>query len=589
MPASIRLFFVGLALSALCTGITVWVARKNGWLFHPREERWNRKPAAKFGGVAILAALIASASVLPLSREFWVVLLLTVGMGMIGLADDLWSLRPLWKFSAQVLLAALAAYLGVVYPLTYSLTANVAFTVLWLVGLTNAFNLLDNMDGLAAGVAIVALLNLLFVTGLPDDGPRLLLAMVGVLAGFLVFNFQPAKIFMGDTGSLSIGFFLAAISILGAQKLATTFSVLFVPGLMLFLPIFDTALVMVTRRLSGRAISAGAKDHSSHRLVTLGLSERGAVLTLYMISAASGTVAYLWKRVWPEAGPGFMLLFLLIAGLFWMYLAKIQLPKDWLSQTNVFTFVLPEFLQSVMTAAAMMFTDVVLILLSLYISFLLRFSGVPRQTLSSFFLAAALAVGIKLPLLAIFGVYRRAWAVRSLRDIYAIVKASVIGMLTLVTALTFTTRFREASRTVFLMDCVMTVVLLCFARVSKHVFDDVLPRSERRGFLIFGGQSAEFFVHYFAWKYPDDQVLAVATAAEAITTPIGRTPIIPSEEGLEALAAGSVTAVYLLPDCDGQVRKAVLVECARAGIKANEFDVSILPAAQARSVAAGTE
>ena len=172
------------------------------------------------------------------------ILALTACIGALGLADDLWNLPAWTKFAAQVGVAAFAVHCGIIYPLTYNWSMNALFTVIWLVALTNAFNLLDNMDGLAAGVGIVALLNLAIIAHPPHGTLELVLLMAGVLGGFLVFNFQPAKIFMGDTGSLSIGFFLAANSIVAAGKLASTFSVVFVPGLTLFLPIFDMVLAM---------------------------------------------------------------------------------------------------------------------------------------------------------------------------------------------------------------------------------------------------------------------------------------------------------------------------------------------------------
>jgi UDP-GlcNAc:undecaprenyl-phosphate GlcNAc-1-phosphate transferase len=563
------------AVSSVLTGVTILLARRQGWLFYPREERWHRKPVAKFGGVPILLCLAAFGVISPPSGVLRSTVLLTAAMGMVGFCDDVWMLRPRVKFFAELAIACIAVYFGIVYPLTYVPVLNYLFTVFWLVALTNALNLLDNMDGLSAGVAIIALVNLVLVLQPPAETMRMIGVMAGALLGFLIFNFNPAKIFMGDTGSLAIGFFIGCTSILGTHNLSSTLSVLFIPGLMLFLPIFDMALVSITRRLNGRAISAGAKDHSSHRLVTLGLTERGAVLSLYAFSVFSGVVAYLWKNVWPDAGPGLFVLFMVTAGLFWLYLAKVQLPDDWLSRTTVFTFALPELLNSIAASAAMIFVDIGLILVSLWLSFLLRFSGIPRQTLPAFFLAAALAVAIKVPLLSVFSVYRRGWAMRSMSDVYPVVKASFIGMLALVTALTFSIRFREASRTVFLTDCLLTVVLLCTARASTRVFEDLLPRRRESGIVVFGGRSAEFFAHYFDWQHPRERVLAIAASEQLPAAYIGSVRVVPVAEGLELVSSNQAKSVYLLPDCSPEARESVLAECSRVGTSVNELNLSV--------------
>jgi UDP-GlcNAc:undecaprenyl-phosphate GlcNAc-1-phosphate transferase len=238
------------------------------------------------------------------------------------------------KFAAQLLVASAAVIAGILYPLGSHAVVNIVFTMFWIVGLTNAFNLLDNMDGLSGGVAIIALLTIALLMRGDAMIVQLALIMIGALLGFIVFNASPARIFMGDTGSLAIGFLLACMSILCAQRISSTPSVLVVPVLIVFLPIFDTLLVSFTRKRGGRAISAGARDHSSHRLVLLGMTERQAVFTLYAVSAISGVTAYLWKIMLPNRGHGILVCFVLTATSFWIYLAQMELPADWLSQPS---------------------------------------------------------------------------------------------------------------------------------------------------------------------------------------------------------------------------------------------------------------
>ncbi len=160
----------------------------------------------------------------------------------------------------------------------------------WIVGMTNAFNLLDNIDGLAAGVAAIGGTFYLIVLATAESATAVALAaFVGAMIGFLIYNFRPASIFMGDSGSHFIGSFLAGVSLLSMPGLKTELvSILLVPLLILLVPIFDTFLVTLTRRLAGRRAMVGGRDHSSHRLVRLGATEREAVFLLYCLAAIGG-------------------------------------------------------------------------------------------------------------------------------------------------------------------------------------------------------------------------------------------------------------------------------------------------------------
>jgi UDP-GlcNAc:undecaprenyl-phosphate/decaprenyl-phosphate GlcNAc-1-phosphate transferase len=319
-------FSLAFVLAILLTGVTVKVATQKGWVASPRPDRWNNRAVAMFGGLPIILSFASGAALLPLSRQTVVLLLLTLGMGFVGLVDDIVGVGPKTKLLAQGSFASVAIFAGFLYPLTGRLWIDALFTVFWITGITNAINLIDNMDGLAAGIAIIAIAQTILLAGPSLLVSRLALCMLGSLGGFLLFNLNPAKIFMGDVGSLSIGFFLACVSLRTTDHLSGLASVILVPVLVLFIPVFDTLLVSITRRLHGQPIWRGGRDHTSHRLVLVGLNERQAVLLLYAIAIVAGFLAFLWKTSSNELGVSMVSTFLLGTVLFWLYLARVHLP-----------------------------------------------------------------------------------------------------------------------------------------------------------------------------------------------------------------------------------------------------------------------
>ena len=209
--------------------------------------------------------------------------------------------------------------------------------MVWVVGLTNAFNLLDNMDGLCAGTAFIVAAMLLagFWTGVSRDNAMpemtLLAALAGAAAGFLVYNFPPASIFMGDSGSLLFGFSLAALT-LGHEGVRASrsdvLSVIAGPAFVLLIPIFDTTLVTVARLLSGRSPARGGRDHSSHRLVAIGLSERDAVLVLWLLASVGGAIGLLLRNFSPDWSLPVGGMFLVGMCVFAVYLARVRVYED---------------------------------------------------------------------------------------------------------------------------------------------------------------------------------------------------------------------------------------------------------------------
>ena len=279
----------------LLTPLVIGLARQMEWVSYPREDRWHGRPTALMGGIAIYGAATAGLfAVLP-PGEVWAVWSGATLMFVIGAVDDLARIQPAAKLTAQVVATGLLLYAGYAFGAHWPLWLSLPITLLWIVGITNAVNLLDNMDGLAAGVAGIAALVMAVFAGLTGSTTAFVLggAVGGAALGFLAFNYEPARIFMGDCGSLFLGFSIAALALVVQQQADAVgqLAVGLVPLAVLAVPILDTTLVTCMRKLAGRPVSQGGRDHTSHRLVFLGLSERHAVLTLYGLSLCFGALA----------------------------------------------------------------------------------------------------------------------------------------------------------------------------------------------------------------------------------------------------------------------------------------------------------
>jgi UDP-GlcNAc:undecaprenyl-phosphate GlcNAc-1-phosphate transferase len=287
-------------LAVILTYLVRPVALMAGAVAVPKEDRWHRGRIPLLGGVAIVGAVLLVAVLLPpLPAQAWTLVGGAAVLALAGLIDDLRPLNPQAKFLVQLVITSVLVAAGLQLSVTGVSAIDQIITLVWLVGVSNAFNLLDNMDGLAAGIGLIAAAFRCYFFLLDGNlaGAWLAGALAGALAGFLLFNFQPASVFMGDTGSLFIGLMVGGLNIMGPFPYSRgTVAVLLLPVLVLLVPLFETAFVTVTRTMAGRSVAQGGRDHTSHRLVALGMSERGAVLTLWAMAIASGGVAVLSYR-----------------------------------------------------------------------------------------------------------------------------------------------------------------------------------------------------------------------------------------------------------------------------------------------------
>jgi UDP-GlcNAc:undecaprenyl-phosphate GlcNAc-1-phosphate transferase len=507
-----------LVLAIALTLLVRWFARKYNFVAKPKIDRWHKKPTAMMGGVAIYLATV-SASIFflwPPTNELLVILAGSSFLFLVGLVDDLLHIKPYQKLIGQVIGAVIVVGYGLVLQWTDSQVANICITVFWLIGLTNALNLLDNMDGLAAGIAAIAAMALGVVLYLNGQTFELILvsAFIGALLGFLIFNFNPASIFMGDCGSMFIGFFLAS-TVLQSQfggRSRHILAVLAVPVLTLFVPIFDTAFVTILRKMRGQPASQGGRDHTSHRLVALGLGERSAVLLLYGLAVFSGGLAYLVRELSPAQSLGLIALFTLILALIGVYLAKVKVYESEQEDLALEKRVAFGFLVNLSHKRRIfeVLLDGFLIALAYYYSYVILFPRFEDTSDWDLFLKSLpILIILKLVAFLVVGVYRGIWRYTSIKDVVTFGKGVALGSILSILAILLIYRFAGFSRMLFVLDAFLLMAAVSTSRLAFRLFRQLLPspvREDGRRVLIYGaGDGGELVLRELKnnsdWKY----------------------------------------------------------------------------------------
>ncbi len=488
---------VSFVLALVLTPVVAALARHYGVVAKPKTDRWHKKPTAMLGGVAIfLSVLIPNLFLVPDTTYEYVIIRASTFLFVVGLVDDLIHLKPYQKLIGQVLGAAYVVYYGLSLPWTRSPLINMALAIFWLIAITNAINLLDNMDGLAAGIAIIAagFLALSFVnTGQYIDAV-ILLCFASALLGFLIYNSNPASIFMGDCGSMFVGFFLASSALVNVSggRSRSFLPVLAVPILVLFIPIFDTTFVTILRKLSGRAASQGGRDHTSHRLVALGMSERHAVWMLYGFAALSGVLAVVVQRVKLDVSLAAIAGFTILLTLLGVYLSGVKVYDETADEQALKGKALYTFLVDVSYKRRIfeVLLDLVLIILAYWSSYAIKFgpfSASPQWKL--FIRSIPIVLFVKMSAFLVMGVYRGLWKYTSIDDLIVFAKAVMLSSIASVIIILFTLRFEGFSRAVFVIDGVLMFFFLAGSRMAFRLFRQVLPAGGNpngRRVLIYG-------------------------------------------------------------------------------------------------------
>jgi UDP-GlcNAc:undecaprenyl-phosphate GlcNAc-1-phosphate transferase len=435
----------------------------------PRDDRWHEHATPVVGGLGLIAGLTTGVlvavglDVVEPTSELWGVLGGCTLLFLAGFVDDLWAL-PAWaKLAAQFGAAAIALAGGLTVEIVASDWIAVPLAVAWLVGMTNAFNLLDNMDGLAATLAAIASgYFALAVTVEPNDTVLVLaLSLAFACVGFLRFNLRvrgSAAAFMGDSGSQLLGFAVACFGLLTSYKVAgSTAALLLLPVLILAVPILDTTLVTIVRLLEGRPIHQGGRDHASHRLVYHGLSEKRSVVLLALVSAALGgtSLAYtvLDRRLITIFGV--LVTFALLVQ-FASFLSDVDRERRPAGSS---------FLALHRRRFAEVVVDFALISAAFLAAYLLRVEGEGTVT-QRYIFTSTLPILLAARYLAFipFGLYRGVWRYAGARDAAAVVAAVVVSEFVAFGVLAAIRDLGDFPKSVFVIDALICTVLVGAAR-----------------------------------------------------------------------------------------------------------------------------
>jgi UDP-GlcNAc:undecaprenyl-phosphate GlcNAc-1-phosphate transferase len=550
----------------------------------PRADRWHERTTPMLGGIAIFAGILTgfwvavAADVAPASRELLAILAGCAILFVAGLLDDLFSLGPFPKLAAQLAAAGLVIGNGLTISGLISndfLAGTVA--LLWLVGMTNAFNLLDNMDGLAATLAGIAAIFFAIdaVTVHPNDAVLALsLAIALACLGFLPFNLRPrraAAVFMGDSGSQVLGFALAALGLTASWKVAgTTVATLLLPILILAVPILDTTLVTVVRLLDGRPVYQGGRDHASHRLVYHGLSERRAVVLLAVISATLGTTSLFYAvldNAWVTL-IGVLLTFALLVQ-FASVLSDVERAPGYMGERGWLRTFVANPRRLVESLA-----DFAIITAAFAAAYYLRIqgSGTPYQR-HIFLVSLAVLLAVRYAAFIPFGLYRGVWRYAGARDAASIVAAVVVSEAVAYLILDATQVWGGFPRSIFIIDALVCTVLVGASRFWERAFvravSSLTGRGERRRTLIVGaGRGGRSLLRELR-ETPGEQVVGFADDDRRLARRrLQGVPVLGDLTEIESILARAKpdTVLVTIPDAPHERLGLVIDACTLADV-----------------------
>lgn len=500
------LVFAAATVASLAAGLLVRrVAPMMGAVVPPRPDRWHSSPTPTMGGVGIAIGTVVGFAMIAFRADSlgavgepaaWLpVVVASAAMFCVGVFDDRLQLSPLAKLVASLAIGAFLVFaLAGADPESALPSVYTLLAIVWFAGICHALNLLDNMDGLATGIGFIAAMFLVALMGasLGTAIVTLLTALAGSLLGFLYWNRSRARLFMGDCGSLFIGAVLASASLVPLFNMRLAFiNPAVIVVLILVVPLFDTGFVLVLRRLAGRKASKGGTDHVSHRLVSLGFSERSAVRILYAMGLVGGGTAWLLVA---SGGLEPMLPVVAVFGvvfiLLGIFLARVPAynADDFIAlQKSTFAPLLKDL--TFRWHAGQVMLDLVLITACYYFAYRLRFDGESLDTFLPYF-TASLPVVLGCKLAALYGsrLYQRSWETFGLRDGTAVVRGVGLGTLLSVLTVAYLYRFEGFSRAVFVLDALLLTMAIVGTRASFRAMNMVAATRNKRSrrVLVYG-------------------------------------------------------------------------------------------------------
>ena len=476
--------------------LVIKLAHSKGWVVYPRNDRWHKHPTALMGGIGIYVAFTIAFLSINYDNVNWLVFGAASLMFIIGLIDDVWEVKPVVKLLSQIICSFILIYNGFIFGGGLLGWAGIPLTFIWVIGITNAINLLDNMDGLAGGISsIVALISgILAIINGEYDLACMAFAISGSTIGFLFYNFKPARIFMGDSGSLFLGFSLSFLSIAVQSKLGSSSAilVLLVPISLMAIPIMDTSLVTIKRIFAGRRIDQGGKDHTSHRLVALGLSERMAVIILYIISAVWGVLCILMFKNQINDLLICIILLTVFSVVFSILLSKVKVyneSEELLSYKRLRgrgqrsgNLMLRFFLQHKKLIIGIC-TDILII----YSAFLIAAKSM-HVDVERDYVVLATFICIKISLFYITNLYYRMWRYMEVLEAAGYFIIVALSTLILIITMVFKDKAENYNLYFFMVDFLLTFMGILFTRLFYRWLSEFISRnrSSEKRVLIYG-------------------------------------------------------------------------------------------------------
>jgi len=553
------------------------------------------------GGVAIYLGAVAAWIFFPGGSWSWSLLGGATILFVAGVADDLRGLSPVAKLVAQVAAASVILVAGHRLAPGWPYWLSVAITYLWVIGITNAVNLLDNMDGLAAGIVAIAALTVAALAAVAGGWGRAApaLAVVGAAAGFLIYNRQPARVFMGDGGSLFLGFSVAALAVLHPGAGASgAVAVLAVPAAIMAVPILDTTLVTFKRIASGRRITQGGRDHSSHRLVFLGLSERRAVLTLYAVAGAFSLLAIGLRLFNLYLTLAVSALALVALAVFGVFLGDVSVAyPDGTSDPHAAGSapaskserardrVLLRAVLSNKREIAGLVADLLLIVGSFVLAHYLRYEGgISDVHVQQMVDLLPVVVLVKVVVLYAFGTYRGVLRYAGSHELIRVAEASTVASGVLVVGLVVAFRFEGFSRSVFFIDWLVATMAMTAERGAFRGFLGYFASKRKGGrrVLLYGAGDAGYLALREIRQNPDlglEPIGFVDDDPEKVGSTVHGLPVVGRGDELRGLARefGVDEVILTISRLGDAERDELRKRCASGSAVCRELRIDFVP------------